>query len=134
MCSEWNGKIVAMKEWTADMESYERQALKREVDIQKSLNHPNCLRLYGLSETPSKRPVLVMELAECSLTDITTKREANNKKHPERNPIPPLSNEDKCRIILEIAQGLQYIHSCGYVHRDIKVVYVFRLSCSLRIS
>ena len=134
MCSEWNGKIVAMKEWTADMESYERQALKREVDIQKHLNHPNCLRSYGLSETPSKRLVLVMELAECSLADITTQREKINKMHPERKPIPPLSNEDKCRIILEIAQGIQYIHSCGYYHCGINVVYVFRLSCSLITS
>ena len=126
--------MVAMKELVDCTNDNVLKLFQREVNIQKSLEHPNCLHVFGLSETPSKDPVLVMELGDCSLADITTQREMINKRHPERQPIPPLTNEEKCRIILEIAQGLQYIHSCGYVHRDIKVVYVFRLSCSLRIS
>ena len=109
-----------MKEWTASLGSYETTALKREIDIQRSLNHPNCLKLYGLSKTPTGKPVLVMELADCSLTDLTTKRERNNIRHPETQ-IPQLSNQEKCRIIREIAEGLTYVHSRGYVHRDIKV-------------
>ena len=109
-----------MKEWTAALRNYEATALKREIEIQRSLNHPNCLRLFGLSQTPTGKPVLVMELADCSLTDLTTKRERNNKRHPEKQ-IPKLSNQEKYRIIREIAEGLTYVHSRGYVHRDIKV-------------
>ena len=109
-----------MKEWTDALGNYEATALKREIEIQRSLNHPNCLRLFGLSQTPTGKPVLVMELADCILTDLTTKRERNNKRHPEKQ-IPKLSNQEKYRIIREIAEGLTYVHSRGYVHRDIKV-------------
>ena len=34
-----------------------------------------------------------------------------------------MSNQQKCQIILEIAQGLEYIHSKGCIHRDI-ITYI----------
>ena len=35
--------------------------------IQSQLDHPNCLKLYGISYTHDSRPVLVMELADSTL-------------------------------------------------------------------
>ena len=58
-----------MKEWTKKPGDYERTAMQREIDIQKSLNHPNCLQLYGMSKTDDGKPVLVMELADGCLAD-----------------------------------------------------------------
>ena len=110
MLSEYNGHKMAMKEWTKKPGEYERNAMQREIDIQRALNHPNCLQLYGMSKTDDGKPVLVMELADGCLTDYTTKQ----KK-------PRLSKAEKCRIILEIAEGLEYIHSKGCIHRDIKL-------------
>lgn len=99
-----------MKQWLKPVTGYERTALDREINIQKVLNHPNCIRLYGTSKTPDGRPVLILEKADGCLTDYTTKPTC-----------PRLTNQQKCQIILEIAKGLAYIHSLGCVHRDIKV-------------
>ena len=109
--SEYKGMLCAMKEWKRALSEYQQTALDREINIQKALRHPNCTRLYGVSRTDSGLPVLVMEKADGCLIDYTTKKKG-----------PRLSNEEKCRIILEIAQGLEYIHSLNCVHRDIKVV------------
>ena len=94
--------------------------LQREIEVQRQLDHINCIKLYGTSKTPRGYPVLVMELAECSLADLTTKRNKNNRLHPD-NQIEKLSDEDKLRIIKEIADGIAYIHSKGFIHRDLKV-------------
>ena len=101
---------MALKEWKQIPSAYERKAMQREIDIQKSLHHPNCLNLYGMSVTPKGTPALLMELGDGCLTDYTTKQTK-----------PRLSNQQKCQIILEIAQGLEYIHSKGCIHRDIKL-------------
>ena len=111
--SEYKGMLCAMKEWKRALSEYEQTALDREINIQKALRHPNCTRLYGVSRTDSGLPVLVMEKADGCLIDYTAKKKG-----------PRLSNAEKCRIILEIAQGLEYIHSLNCVHRDIKVVVV----------
>ena len=50
-----------MKQWLKPVTGYERTALDREINIQKVLNHPNCIRLYGTSKTPDGRPVLILE-------------------------------------------------------------------------
>ncbi|KAK8820440.1 hypothetical protein WA577_006502 [Blastocystis sp. JDR] len=102
--------LCAMKEWKRTLSEYQQTALDREINIQKALRHPNCTRLYGVSRTDSGLPVLVMEKADGCLIDYTAKKKG-----------PRLSNAEKCRIILEIAQGLEYIHSLNCVHRDIKL-------------
>lgn len=119
----YQGKPVAIKEWKTQPSTYERVALEREIQIQHSLNHPNCVALYGTSKTPTNEPVLVLELADGALTDYTTK-----------NTKPRLTNQEKCRIIREIAEGLEYIHSLGYIHRDIKVSEAELLSASWTTS
>ena len=120
---------VAIKEWKRQVVSRKEIIyLNREIEIQRKLDHLNCIKLYGTSKTPQGYPVLVMELAECSLTDLTTKRVLRNRAHPA-NPIKQLSNEEKLRIIKEIAEGIKYIHSQGFIHRDLKVCICSIISC-----
>ena len=79
---------------------------------EKATARPNEDGGDGVTEDPKGYPVLVTELADCSLTKLVTQRS------PQK---PRLSAREKYSFILEIAQGIAYIHSCGYVHRDIKV-------------
>lgn len=101
-----------MKVWRQPLSQSDKVYFDREVEVQKRLDHPSCLKLYGVTEDPKGYPVLVTELADCSLTKLVTQRS------PQK---PRLSAREKYSFILEIAQGIAYIHSCGYVHRDIKV-------------
>ena len=125
---------VAIKEWKRQVVSRrEIIYLNREIEIQRKLDHPNCIKLYGTSKTPRGYPVLVMELAECSLTDLTTRRVRRNIAHPE-NKIEQLSNEERLNIIKEIAEGIKYIHSQGFIHRDLKVcILINNFMCSWTI-
>ena len=107
---------VAVKIWKSHVGSEEKRYLDREVNIQKRLDHPNCLKLYGVTTNPQGYPVMVTELADCTLTALTTKRKETHR--------PKLSNEEKKKYILEIAEGIEYIHSLGFIHRDIKVMSV----------
>ena len=101
-----------MKEMLRNPSEYEKTAFEREVEVQSSLNHPNCLKLYGRSVNPTNgRPVIVMQIcSDGCLTDYILE----NKR-------PRLSKADKCRIILEIAKGIAYLHSLGFIHRDLKL-------------
>ena len=67
-----------------------------------------------------------MELADYSLADLTTKRDRYNSNHPD-NQIEKLSDEDKLRIIKEIADGVAYLHSKGFIHRNLRVWFFYVL-------
>ena len=108
----YKNEEVAVKVWRQPLSQSDKVYFDREVEVQKRLDHPNCLKLYGVTEDPKGYPVLVTELADCSLTKLVTQRS------PQK---PRLSAREKYSFILEIAQGIAYIHSCGYVHRDIKL-------------
>lgn len=110
--SIYNNEQVAVKVWKQILSANDLVYFNREVNIQKRLDHPNCLKLYGVTTNPQGYPVLVTELAETSLTKLTTGRDPR---------IPKLTAEQKYNFILEIADGIRYLHSLGYVHRDIKV-------------
>ena len=63
-----------MKVWKRHLLQDDIVYFKREIEIQSKLNHPNCLKLYGITTNPEGFPVLVTELADCSLTQLTTRR------------------------------------------------------------
>lgn len=104
------GEVMALKILDADEGSLQEAKLLRE------LNHPSLLRVYDVDLCEGKL-LISMELGEYSLRD---------KLGPvgEARPLP-LGEAEK--LFLRLAEGLEYLHSKGVVHGDLKpsnVVYV----------
>ena len=96
----------------ADDENRNRHYFKREMDVITSLNHKNCLKLYGCSAIPSNNyPILVFPYCNGGCLEDYILKEGKK---------PRLTNEQKYRVILEIAEGLAYMHSNNVIHRDLK--------------
>jgi serine/threonine protein kinase len=88
---------------------------QEQVDRFLSLSHRHVLRIVGLiAPTASAGPIVLMEYRENgSLLDVLTR--------VERNDPPAFWNDaGKLRMILSIVSGLQYLHSQGVVHRELK--------------
>ena len=79
----------------------------REIENQMKIEHNNCLRIYGACKDASDTVYIVMEKADCSLTQYLR----NNK----------LSAQQKYDIILGILEGMNAMHILNIIHRDLKV-------------
>lgn len=81
--------------------------LRREIEIQSHLRHPNILRLYGYFYD-SNRVYLILEYAaKGELYKVLQKEEK-------------FSEEKASRYIASLADALQYCHMKHVIHRDIK--------------
>ncbi|QWR76724.1 FHA domain-containing serine/threonine-protein kinase [Candidatus Magnetomonas plexicatena] len=81
----------------------------REMEIQSRLNHKNLIKYLDRGEA-GNMPFLVSEFMPGGdlgkLIKMTLK-----------GPLPP---QYACKIIIQVLNGLQFIHLNGYVHRDLK--------------
>uniref|UniRef100_UPI00358E74B3 aurora kinase C-like n=1 Tax=Myxine glutinosa TaxID=7769 RepID=UPI00358E74B3 len=81
--------------------------LRREIEIQSHLRHPNILRLYGYFHD-EKRVFLVLEYA------------AKGELYKELKKHVSFDDVRTTTYIAEIADALMYCHSKKVIHRDIK--------------
>eukprot|EP00891_Asterochloris_glomerata_P000429 jgi/Astpho2/429/fgenesh1_pg.00011_%23_26_t len=81
--------------------------LRREVEIQSHLRHPNILRLYGYFYDET-RVYLILEYA------------AKGELYRELQRYNVFPEDRTARYIASLAQALQYCHSKHVIHRDIK--------------
>lgn len=79
--------------------------LQNEIRIVSDLDHPGIVKFYQVYYTSDKHIYIVMEL--CSGGDLY-KRE-------------PYTEKQACNVVQQILSAVAYMHSRGYVHRDIKV-------------
>ena len=107
-----------MKVWLKQLNQIEERLFIREVLAGCTMNHPNCIRYFGHSETTEgkdergnpcpSREIIVMEKGKESLLDYL-----------QNNIVDMKTRLD---FIKQIANGLYHIHSQGFIHRDMKVL------------
>ncbi|XP_069547078.1 aurora kinase A [Brachyistius frenatus] len=81
--------------------------LRREVEIQSHLRHPNILRLYGYFHDAS-RVYLILEFAP------------KGELYSELQRCGSFPEDKSATYIMELADALNYCHTKKVIHRDIK--------------
>lgn len=82
--------------------------IETELNILKQLDHPYVVHLYETIAT-NDQIYMILELAEGG--DIYSKINASG----------PMKEQEVKRIIKMVLEGVQYLHSCGITHRDLKL-------------
>ncbi|KAG6885727.1 Serine/threonine-protein kinase ark1 [Termitomyces sp. T32_za158] len=81
--------------------------IRREIEIQQNLRHPNILRLYGYFHD-TKRIFLMLEFA------------GKGELYRQLSKHGCFSERRSARYIDQMADALNYLHSKHVIHRDIK--------------
>jgi serine/threonine protein kinase len=97
------GRFCAVKE------SDRTESAERELDILRRVQHPNVVRLFE-AQLSTSRIMLVMSYAPLTLLDLVL--------HGSNGHM----SEDLARhYLLQILSAIRHVHSCGFVHKDIKL-------------
>lgn len=131
----WRGQTVAVKV-LRDFNS--SRLFVREVEIWKSLSHPNVIELYGASSASGNPPwFFVSPFAKHG--DLTnhlrhismrgglgilpshSSTSTHTLEKLRRDSFKPSRESDLNRFMLEIAMGMDYLHEHGVLHGDLKV-------------
>ncbi|KAF4617831.1 hypothetical protein D9613_005709 [Agrocybe pediades] len=101
--------IVALKTLYKSeiVQSKVEKQIRREIEIQQNLRHPNILRLYGYFHD-EKRIFLMLEFA------------AKGELYKQLSKLHRFSERRSSRYIDQMADALIYLHSKHVIHRDIK--------------
>lgn len=110
----WHGRTVAIKVLVNETP---RKLFIREVEIWKSLNHPNVLELYGASSTTAEPPWFLVS-PYCPNGSLV----GYLQNLPGKSPDPP--GVDLLAMIHEIARGMAYLHGRGVLHGDLKAANI----------
>jgi len=93
----------------AKIEEENREQLRSEIEILKSLDHPNIVKLF---ETFEHDGVLYMIMELCTGGELYGRLSAAGKRFPEKVA---------SRIVKEMLSAVVYCHSKNIAHRDIKM-------------
>jgi casein kinase II subunit alpha len=90
------------------LEPVELDLIKREISILQKLDHENIIKLYDVVLNPSTGfPTLIMEYVDTG--------------NPDRSELYDEFNDEEIQFYMyKILQALDYAHSQGIMHRDLK--------------
>lgn len=102
-----DNKVLILKS-TREIPSQSR--MRREIEIQSALDHPNVMPI--LDWDPVNFAWYVMPRGTRVLSELSR----------------PVAARDLCRLIGEVATGLEHAHMAGHPHRDLKPPNIIELS------
>lgn len=102
-------KLLA-KNLVGDAEVVER--FEREARLTAKLDHPNIVPIYDVGRTDT-RPFIVMKKLEGDTLAGVLRQKGG------------LSAAESLKLLRQLAAGLDYIHGCGFIHRDVKAGNIF---------
>ncbi|KAG0568347.1 hypothetical protein KC19_6G013000 [Ceratodon purpureus] len=109
-------KIIYIPGWTIEDV---KLTIGLEMNAIKELgHHPNLVRLLCYSIKADEACYLIMEKMQMDLFKCLCNRKVRDKEGKEK--FVKLSDVDAVSLMLQIGEGMEYIHSKGMVHRDLK--------------
>lgn len=101
---------IALKRARPELDNKELERFKQEFDVLKSLQSPYVIEVYSYDVQNNE---YTMEYMDESIYSYIKRKNSS------------LSMEERKSIIAQICRGLSYIHSKGFLHRDISLTNVF---------
>mmetsp|Transcript_21361 Transcript_21361/g.46375 ORF Transcript_21361/g.46375 Transcript_21361/m.46375 type:complete len:586 (+) Transcript_21361:347-2104(+) len=107
-----SGEVFALKtmQKAVVIESELVDQVEREIQVQRALKHENILKLYKHFQDPETVYLLLEYCAKGELYQLL--RTHKNRRFPE---------ETTRHYFMQVAKGLQHLHSQHIVHRDLKL-------------
>ena len=109
------GRVVAIKVLNAPGDPNLIKRFRAEAMTVANLHHKNIVTVHEYGEEDGA-PYLVMEFLEGTTVEDLIR---------QRTPLPL---HEKLWIMSEVAEGLQYAHGRGVIHRDVKPANIMRLT------
>lgn len=109
---EYQGEKVAIKTYSASILSDDITSVKNEMDIMSKMRHKNIVQFKGLC-MQKDRPSAAL------VTKFAEKGELGHGMYSSRL-LRRKGDALRFKIVLGLAEGLQYLHSYHVIHRDIK--------------
>ncbi|WAR10630.1 NTRK2-like protein [Mya arenaria] len=109
---------VAVKVLKEGVSNEAREDFEREVDIMSAFDHDNILKLLGTVQTGnSDTPYMVFEYMKHG--DLAELLRKNDHSVPQTEETLQLQKIDLIDITVQISNGMQYLTSQHFVHRDL---------------
>jgi len=114
---QWGERVVAVKLFACHSDDANTQ-YRKELEVlqgMQQMQHPCVCALLQAGVLHNERPWIAFEhMARGSLSSFL--HETDELRAAE----PSLQHALLARIVMQVAEGLAYLHGCGLIHRDIK--------------